>query len=426
MTVVYGAIIKHKLRTARGMLKHFWPSFLGLLLGVAFLGYRLFVVVMGGGFGIALEPQYIFYLLCACVLLNGYRLLFKQTPAIRVNAATLHYLYHTSYFRKILSAEYLLSLIKNMLLAMLVAGFICGFQYDSLFLWNFLLLSGYLYSGILLSWIRYHVKGELRWVTIACYFFSSVGLFANIYAMRFALIGSVTVWTVYYVFFKPRNLNLVKYRKDIAFLDTNTASASQYDMVKMSQITAEHNANRKRRFLLYHLPLKKNNAIFIKCLIETIRAGSRIWIILIVFLIIGVLIYRTSILAGLPVIGDPAVATPLGVLLIMIAYANIGEILKKQLNTLLERHRLGLFLPVSHRQIFSSYILLGSLVYIVLTIFVGLLMGSKSYLTLIFFTLYSIVFAFDVFIEIRGRKFKQPIQTVLRIFSLMLGFLFVA
>lgn len=27
--------------------------------------------------------------------------------------------------------------------------------------------------------------------------------------------------------------------------------------VKMSQITAEHNANRKRRFLLYHLPLKK-------------------------------------------------------------------------------------------------------------------------------------------------------------------------
>ena len=92
----------------------------------------------------------------------------------------------------------------------------------------------------------------------------------------------------------------------------------------------------------------------------------------------------------------------------------------------LERHRLGLFLPVSHRQIFSSYILLGSLVYIVLTIFVGLLMGSKSYLTLIFFTLYSIVFAFDVFIEIRGRKFKQPIQTVLRIFSLMLGFLFVA
>jgi hypothetical protein len=426
MTVVYGAIIKHKLRTAWGMLKHFWPSFLGLLLGVAFLGYQLFAVVMGGGIGIALEPHYIFYLLCACALLNGYRVLFNQIPAIRVNAATLHYLYHTSYFRKILLAEYLLSMIKNMLIAMLIAGLISGFQYDSLFFGNFLLLSGYLYSGILLSWIRYHGKGALRWAAIACYFFSSVGLFSNIDAMRFALIGSVTVWTVYYVFFKLETLNLVKYSKDIAFLDTITASASQYDMVKMSQITAEHSANRKRRFLLYHMPLKKNNAIFIKCLIETIRAGSRIWIILIVFLIVSVLIYRTSIFVGLPVIGDPAMAAPLSVLLIMLTYANIGEILKKQLNTLMKKHRQGLFLPVSHRQIFSSYILLGSLIYIVLTIFVGLLMGSKSYLMLIFFTLYSIVFIFDVFIEIRGCKFKRPIQTVLRMFSLILSFLFVA
>jgi hypothetical protein len=408
------------------MLRHFWPSFLGLLLSVAFLGYQLFVVAMGADIGIALKPRYIFYLLCACILLNGYRVLFSQIPAIRVNAATLHYLYHTSCFRKILLAEYLISLIKNMLTALLIAGLVRGFQYDSLFLWDFLLLSGYLYSGILLSWIRYHGKGKLRWTTIACYFFSSVGLLANIDVMRFTLIGSVTVWTVYYVFFKLKNLNLVKYREDIAFIDTNTASASQYDMVKMSQITAEHNANRKRIFLLCHLPLKKSNAIFIKCLIETIRAGSRIWIILIGFLTIGVLIYRMSHLARLPVIGDSAVAAPLSVLLIMIAYANIGEILKKQLNTLLEKHRQGLFLPVGPRQIFSGCILLGSLIYIILSLLVGLFMGSKSYLILIFFTLYSIVFALYVFIEIRGRKFKQPIQTVLRIFSLMLGFLFVA
>ena len=377
MTVVYRAIIKHKLRTARGMLRHFWPSFLGLLLSVAFLGYQLFVVAMGADIGIALKPRYIFYLLCACILLNGYRVLFSQIPAIRVNAATLHYLYHTSCFRKILLAEYLISLIKNMLTALLIAGLVRGFQYDSLFLWDFLLLSGYLYSGILLSGFDIMAKGSCAG-TIACYFFSSVGLFANIYAMRFALIGSVTVWTVYYVFFKPRNLNLVKYRRDIAFSDKNASSASQYNMAEMSQITAEHNANRKRIFLLCHLPLKKSNAIFIKCLIETIRAGSRIWIILIGFLTIGVLIYRMSHLARLPVIGDSAVAAPLSVLLIMIAYANIGEILKKQLNTLLEKHRQGLFLPVGPRQIFSGCILLGSLIYIILSLLVGLFMGSKK------------------------------------------------
>lgn len=97
-------------------------------------------------------------------------------------------------------------------------------------------------------------------------------------------------------------------------------------------------------------------------------------------------------------------ATPLGVLLFMTAYANIGEILKKQLNTLLAKHRQGLFLPVSHRQIFSSYILLGNLIYISLTIFVGLLMGSKSHsYTIVLYTIQYcifIVFTFDIFIEI--------------------------
>lgn len=426
MTVVYGAIIKHKLRTTMGMLKHFWPSFLGLLFGVAFFGYQLFVVVMGIGIRTAPEPQYVFYLLCACVLLNGYRVLFRQTPAIRVNAATLHFLYHTSYFRKILIAEYLWSLIKNMLAALLFAGLIRGFQYDSLFLWNFLLLSGYLYSGILLSWIRYHHHGKLRWVMIACYLFASVGLLANIDAVRFTLIGSVAVWTIYYVFFKLRHLNLVKYRRDIAFSDKNASSASQYNMAEMSQLAAEHNANRKRRFLLYQLPLKRNNTIFFKCFMETVRAGNRIWILLLAFLLIGVLIYRTPIFTGIPVIGDSTGAAPIAILLIMTAYANIGEMLKKQLNTLLAKHRQGLFLPVGHLQVVSSYILFGSLIYIALTIFVGVLMASKGHLMVIFYALYSIVFTFDVFIEVKVHRFKRPVQMVIRIFAVMLGFLFVA
>ena len=190
------------------MLKHFWPS--RVCCSALPLGYQLLLWLWWRLWD-CLEPHYIFYLLCACALKRLSRIV-QSNPAIRVNAA-IALLYHTSCFRKILLAEYLISLIKNMLTALLIAGLVRGFQYDSLFLWNFLLLSGYLYSGILLSWIRYHVKGELRWVTIACYFFSSVGLFANIYAMRFALIGSVTVWTVYYVFFKPRNLNLVKYQQ---------------------------------------------------------------------------------------------------------------------------------------------------------------------------------------------------------------------
>lgn len=426
MITVYGAIIRHKLRTARGMLRHFWPTFLGLLLGVVYLGYRLFIAATGGGIGNALGPQYVFYLLCACVLLGGYRILIRQTPAIRVNAATLHFLYNTAFYREVLAAEYIWSLLKNMLAALLLAGLIHGFRYDLLCFRDFLLLSGYLYSGILLSWIYYHGAGGRRWAAVCCYMLSSIGLAVSISAVRFALIGGVSVWAVYYVFSGTMRCNIIKYRRDIAYIDANTASASQYDRARMSQIAADYNANRKRRFLLYHLPVKKNNAVFFKCLIETIRAGNRIWIILLALLLAGTVIYRTTIFAGIPVIGDPAMAAPIGILLIMTVYANIGEILKKHLDTLLEKHRQGLFLPVGIRRVLKSYILLGSMMNLALTILVGLLMRSRGYFVLLFYALYSIAFALDVFVESNAHRCKRFLQTAIRIVSIISGFLFMA
>lgn len=426
MIPVYGAIIRHKLRTARGLLRHFWPTLLGLLLGVVFLGYRLFIVAMGGGIGNALEPQSIFYLHCACILLNGYRVLLKKNPVIRVNAATLHFLYNTPCYQKIIAAEYIWSLLKNMLAAMLLAALIHGFRYDILFFRDFLLLSGYLYSGILLSWISYHGEGKPRRAAIAGYFLSSIGLAVNIGAVRFTLIGCVAAWAVYYAFFGTMRYNMIKFRRDIAFIDENTSSASRYDLVKMSQITAEYNANRDRRFLLYHLPINKHNAILFKCLIETIRAGNRIWIILLSLLLAGTVVTRTTIFAGIPIIGDPAMAPAIGVLLIMTVYANVGEMLKKHMNTLLEKHRQGLFLPVGTKRVLSSYILMGGMIHLALTALVGLLMASRGYFLLLFYALYSIAFAFDIFIEANTYRLKQFIQTVIRILSVMAGFLFVA
>jgi len=424
---VYGAIIKHKLRTAKGLLKHFWPSFAGLLLGTVFLGHRLLVQVMGIGLEAAPEPRSVFYLLCACVGLNGYRVLLAQTPVFRVNAATLHYLYHTVYFRKIMKVEYLWALLKNMLASLLLAGLICGFQLGLSLLLYFMLLSGYLYSGALLSWIRYHDHGRLCWVTIAIYLLASAGLFVPINALRFILIGGTAIWSACYVFRDLQCLDLVKYKRDITFHDTNTASASQFDMAKMSQITAEHNANRQRSFFLHQLPLRKENAVFFKCLIEMVRAGKRIWIIMLSILMVGILSYRTPIFAGLPIIGDPAMAAPIGILLIMTAYANIGELIKQQLNILLKKHRQGLFLPVRQRQVWWSYVLFGMILYLAITILVGLLMVSKGHFMLLFYVLYGAVFALDIYIEInvRRRRAKRAFQTVLRVFTVILGFLFV-
>jgi hypothetical protein len=69
---------------------------------------------------------------------------------------------------------------------------------------------------------------------------------------------------------------------------------------------------------------------------------------------------------------------------------------------------------------------MGGMIHLALTALVGLLMASRGYFLLLFYALYSIAFAFDIFIEANTYRLKQFIQTVIRILSVMAGFLFVA
>ncbi len=425
MSKVYGAIIKHRLRTTRNMLRHYWPSLLGLILGLAFLGNRLLALAMGGGTGFPPESKQVYYLLGALTIMNAYRTFIQETPPITVNAATLHHLYHTSYFRRVLAAEHVWTLAKNMPTALFFAGLVDGFRLSPQIIANTLLIGGYLYSGVLLSWMRYHDAKKMSRLA-AAYVLSSAGLWANASAVRWLLVGGITLWSVYWTFLKMRVLDISKYYRDMAFLDEMTSVASRFDMARMAQITAERNAVRRHSLLLYRLPLKRHNAVFLKGVISTVRTSDRVLIVLLGFVVLGVLVAKTPLLDGLPFIGDPIAKAPIGVVLIMTAYANLSEILKKQLNTLIEKHGKGLFLPVSRQHLVTSYLVLGSLIFTATSLLAGWLMGGKWVLVLAFCVLYSVMFSLDLTIEANNMKFKRPITGVIRVISLALGFLFVA
>jgi hypothetical protein len=425
-TAVYGAIIRHRLRTTKNMLKHYWPSFLGMSLGFAYLGYRFLVAVLGGGIGITLGPKSVCYVLLACVILNGYRVFITRTPAIAVNAATVHYLRGTSHFNKILIAEYAWVLVKSLLTALLLSGLMDGFRYSGLTLLNALLLGGYMFSGSTLSWINYHRIGNASFVTGAGYILSSMGILAKTQAVRHVLVWSALLWATHSIFVGIHDLNLLRYSRDMALIDETTAAASRFDIAQMIRITAEHNANRKRSLLLHNLPLKRENAIFLKGAIETIRAGGQIWIVLFGLQLLGVLVFRTPVFAEIPFIGDPATAAPISVILIMTAYANIGEMLKRQLGTLLEKRRKGLFLPVGDHHIAMSYVFWGCLLYAAATVLTGWLMASKWLFVLVFYVLSCGLFAFDLFVKAKRMKLGRLTGNILRIMFVVLGFLFVA
>ncbi|MBS3977119.1 MAG: hypothetical protein KGZ75_10425 [Syntrophomonadaceae bacterium] len=422
---MYAAIIKNRLRTAKGILRHYWPACIGLLLVACFISYQLYSVVMSGSIETALSEEYIFYCLLVCVALNGYRVGLKQTPIITMNAATLYYLYFTKHFKRILTGEYFWSLLKNILLAAILSGLFNGFQGHLIFGQYFFLLAGYLFLGVLLSWSRYHsTKGKIRLAATVSYIIASAILLAEGGLISIIITYCFAVFWMYYVTSKLR-FNLIKYSKDLAFADKSTSAASQFDLGKMVQIAAESEANKKRSLFLYQLPIKRSNIIFYKCVIETIRAGNRLWIIFLCLIFAGFLIYRTSLFSGIPILGDGVLSGPFSVLAVMMVYLNIKEMLKQQIGTLLKKQRQGLFLPMEKREIVWSYIAFAGLLYAILTILVGLLFGSKAYLIFFFYALFIATFIVDFNIETMRLKFKRPFQIAIDIFSIALGYIFI-
>ena len=423
--VMYSAIIKNKLRLAKGLLKHYWGTAIGLLLVAYFILHQLYFAAMSGGIGTTLSEKNIFYFLVACVALSGYRVLIKESPIITISSATLYYLYYTKHFNLIFITKYLWSFVKCALLTAIISGFFSGFQINLMFRQYFFLLFGYLFLGILLSWSRYHfINRKSKLIVIACYIISSIALLIEHGVVSIIFTWSFVLFWLYYVFFKLQ-FNLIKYSKDLALADEITSAGSRFDMGKMSQMAAENEAKKKRNFFLYQFPLKKNNAIFYKCFIETVRAGTRIWGIFIFLLFISFLIYRTSVFSTIPILGDiPALSVPLSMFAVMTVYLNIREMLKKQIGTLLDKHRQGLFLPMETRKILWSYMLFSGLLYAILTIIVGLILESNAYLLVLFYVLFISAFAVDFVIERVHMRFKKPFRIVIQLFSVALGYLF--
>jgi len=422
---MYFFILKHRLRTTKGILKHFWTSFIGLIAVSGYFLAQFYSKVLNGGIGFELSEKNIFYFLIFCIALNGFRILLKKQPIITLNAATVHYLYFTEYFKQILIFEYVWMFIKTLFVTFVISGIISGFELNQVFLRYFLLILGYMFVGVLLAWSRYHVlKGKLKLVIILCYIVTSIVFVAEIGIISLVLNYSLLLFWICYVIFKLE-LNLAKYIKDTAFIDETNSASSQFNLAKMSQMAIENVAKKKHKFFLYHFPLKKDNAVFYKSILELIRTGNSVWGLILFLFLMGFLFYRTPVFSIIPIFGGiSALATTGALSLIMMTYINIGEILKKHAITLVKKHKQGLFIPLGRQKIIFSYLIVSILIFAILAFFTGLIFESKFFVVLLFYIMFIVIFALDFYITLIESRISKVSNKVMPIILFMLGFIF--
>ncbi len=352
---------------------HFW-ALLGVSIFIIYILRNIYLGLIAQGISLLpyRVPVGIFILFIQLFLF-----LFRKKSIFFIVPAAIVWFSNTSGIKSVLATAVFMKSISTIFIGAIISLFIHNFEITNTFLFNFLSISLLFLIVNFLAWFKFNHQNKIflsiLFGTASLLFLLSfafgyyLSIIGSLFLLGFSIYGSLRIfkidWTSLYddVFYS--------YRVDNA--------ARQQNIAEMHQIIAEHSSRQKHFLRLSQFPLNHNNALFFKAFIETTRIDKQLILILIGFLVFSVVINRTSIFSSLPFFGEPKIARIVGILSTSAFLANLKQLYSKQILSILEKHKSGLFIPYSFMAIVINYSSIGTIISIVCTTILGILLNTK-------------------------------------------------
>ncbi len=391
---MYGYILRNKIRTTGNFIKNYWMFIVGIMVVFVFAARRIYSAVS------LMEniSTYLIYVKLGCIFWVFIGVYIKKKPPIIINPATLHYLLYSKRLMHVFVLQYVLQLLFAFITAFVISFAMYQFSVSLAVLQMTVFIGTYFYVGFLLAWIRYHSADYKTLLIISVTFVFSSILFVLTDGILPVTINVAVIIGSFIFIIRYLNIDWNKYKQDLIFINTINTAGARKDMLQMLQIAEEQQAKRKKAIFIYHFPLNQRNALSIKTLIETIRTPPRIWVILACFITVGVLIVRTPLFNEIPLLGQPEIASVIAVFFIVTFFLNVSRIFEKQLTTLLDKSRKGLFIPFGKSTIIRKICIVPIILFTCSALIVGTILSSRLIAIVIFIVGYNLVFTLRLFL----------------------------
>jgi uncharacterized membrane protein len=212
----------------------------------------------------------------------------------------------------------------------------------------------YVLAGSFMRWLKYNrhpVMGILAFYLCSSLLFVLAFCYATIPVSM--LLVAVCVCILCYT--GKAKIHWDKYYEDAVYTAKLNHASRSNNLAEMQQIAADHIAKKSHCIRIYHFPLSRKNALFFKALIETFRMSKQVLILLGLLLVFAVLINRTTLCAGIPLLDNPSFSRIVGMCSVGTFCANVKQLYAKQIAALYEKHTLGLFVPYGYKTIVYCY-----------------------------------------------------------------------
>lgn len=361
-------LLIRKIRSIKVLMKTYTSSIIAtLMVGVICIGYTWNLITINA-FVIDNHLKELFIIICVS---QAFIILLQKRLVVRAHPASIHFFYNSDKFKVIVRILIVKKFVAKLFLAVIIGFMLSGLCFTSKTIFLTILLFFYLIIGSLVTWQKYNKSNIFILVLlygIACIAF--VLALDNLY-YTFVLCGVMIIMTIWS---KKTNVDMGKYF-DIASSEERTDWAGRYGNTgEMERIVAEKESNKTYNIKFDSLLKKRENAILWKALTEFFRYSSSVKIFLVFFILFAVVINRTSIFIGIPLLNEPVIAQAIGIICYVSVITTVRGVIIVQMDKFLTKHRMGFFVPFSDRKIIITYGNVGTIIGIIYSFITCVLM----------------------------------------------------
>ncbi len=370
----YRMLMINRIREYRRLISNLWIPLVSLIVVFIFIGYQLIYNVLPVIYDmkavnekllITVKLLMVLFSLCTC---------FRNTkPLIIIKPVTL-YLFTESQIKKMIRLKYVGTAIKHLFVVLFLSCSIRGILADKLFFEIAGMLFLFLEITSLLRWEiyhRHHGKGKMFALWIL-----ATGIFLLSYQIPWLIIISLGIFMVLYIHaFFLLKLDWNQFEEEMRFTE-NLLTAQNYNNEvllkqfasekKLRKVTGQKQISKLGR--KYPLSWKAGTSIFRLSSIM-ILVGTFMFCILFA-------IYKLPFFWSFPLLNQKEIRYALLLFGMMAVYRLSLQSMIEQLDSIMEKAKNGLFLPMKKRDILIQFSFFPSLVVILISVVLAFLLGS--------------------------------------------------
>ncbi|MDO4273951.1 MAG: hypothetical protein Q4D16_09780 [Eubacteriales bacterium] len=353
---VYKMLLLNRLREYKRLIRNMLFPVLSAAIVIEIIAYQMTIAVIP----ILKELKQVnlkglFYINLFLLLYSFYCCFIKVKPFLVVKPVTL-YLFEEKRIKKLLRLKMTGKLIKHLIITFCLSIIVNGFNFNNNFFVIQFLLFCLLENTSLLSWQIYHNKSKNKRLDKLIWTITCLTAFLS-YLFPYVVILDLIIWLILLIHsLFVLDMNRPKYEAEMIFMEkilvaqnhNNTFLLSQYaEEKKLLSLSYQNKAINKKLISKYPLLWKSEISIF---RLEKDKIVIGIGIFAVTFLI-----YRYPVFWSFPFLEEGGIRYSLLIFGMLAVFQLTVQSMLHQLDSISEKAKDGLFLPLSDKEIIIQF-----------------------------------------------------------------------